>query len=621
MTDSDGGALSFKSVMDNDPMNAAIEETLRRIQGLSDGTLAGGEKINAAFRQTAGNIHRAFQTIDQTAGEHQAALQALEAEYDRLGQETERASHAGIKTINDAIIEETRKSSGLFVRLFEDASQKSLNEIRRIKAETENLYDYLKGQESATKPIGFTGEELEAMKKDPKVVEALQKAIGKLKKEISGRSSFAQFADDVKKAVAQMKAGDITGGLESIGRAANNITPQIKSLGNDLATIFGDNQLGGEIELAMDALEGLGATATGVGQIMAGNIAGGVQNLVSGASKLISVFHSLNDQENANLQKRIEHYGRLIALYDRLIGKQKDLLGSLSGTEAIEASQKAAGLIDEQTSVERKKIEAWFKQKNGHSNAYKFNQSWVNFTDKDVLAYKAEDWEKLREHVELWDRLPKEVQDYGTAVMEAKEKTAELAEATQEAVAGFSFDSFSQSFLNTLMNMDSSVEDFAGNMEKNLQKAILDSLMDEKYKDRIKQLYNDFAEYNTNGITEEEAARLRKANDDLAAQLIADRENLARSFGWNVSEAPDADASLTGAVKGVSEETASKVAGQMNAIRINQLEATEMLRQQLFHLANIDRNTVSIDGNTQYIKSIYDKMTSLGDSLRSQGLG
>jgi hypothetical protein len=622
MTDNDGGGLSFKFVVDNDQMNAAIEETLRRIQGLSDGTLAGGEKINSIFRQTAGNIQKAFQTIDRTTGEHQAAWQDLEAEYSQPGQKTEKNARAGIKNINDAIIQETRKSAPLFASLFEDASQKSVKEIKHIKEETENLYACLKGQENATKPAGFSGEELEAMKKDQKGMETLQKTIGKLKKEINGQSPLAQFADDLKKAGDQMKAGNITGALEGMGRAAYNIAPQIKSVGNDLTTLFGNNQISQDAEHAVNTLKALGDAAMGVGRILAGDVAGGMQNLLSGASKLISVFHSLNNQENINLQKRIEHYGRLIDLYDRLIGKQKDLLASLSGKEATEASQKAAGLIDKQTEAERIKLESWFKQKNGHSNAYKFNQKWENFTDKDVLAYKAEEWEKLRENAEFWDRLPKEVQNYATAIMEAKEKTEELAEATQEALTTVSFDSFNQRFLDTLMNMDSSVEDFAGNMEKNLQKAILNSLIDEKYKDKIKQLYSDFAKYNEDSlITEEETEKLRKANEDLAVQLIADRENLARSLGWNTPSPSETGTSLTGAVKGVSEETASLVAAQMNAIRINQMEATEQLRQQLFHLANIDRNTVSIDGNTKYIKNIYDKITTPNNSLRSQGLG
>ncbi len=35
MAEIDGGSLSFKSILDNGQLNAAIDETLRRVQGFS----------------------------------------------------------------------------------------------------------------------------------------------------------------------------------------------------------------------------------------------------------------------------------------------------------------------------------------------------------------------------------------------------------------------------------------------------------------------------------------------------------------------------------------------------------------------------------------------------------
>ncbi|MDD3019463.1 MAG: hypothetical protein PHX61_00620 [Alphaproteobacteria bacterium] len=87
MAEIDGGALSFKSVMDNDQMNTAIDETLRRVQGLSDGTVAGGQKMDAAFDNTADGIRNALGQIGTACEMHEQALQNLEAEYQRLGQQ------------------------------------------------------------------------------------------------------------------------------------------------------------------------------------------------------------------------------------------------------------------------------------------------------------------------------------------------------------------------------------------------------------------------------------------------------------------------------------------------------------------------------------------------------
>lgn len=80
------------------------------------------------------------------------------------------------------------------------------------------------------------------------------------------------------------------------------------------------------------------------------------------------------------------------------------------------------------------------------------------------------------------------------------------------------------------------------------------------------------------------------------------------------------DTTLTGGVQSVSEETASIVAGQMNAIRINQVEATTILRQQLSALSDIRMNT----SYNRHLVEIRDSLNILiernGDSNRSQGI-
>ena len=83
----------------------------------------------------------------------------------------------------------------------------------------------------------------------------------------------------------------------------------------------------------------------------------------------------------------------------------------------------------------------------------------------------------------------------------------------------------------------------------------------------------------------------------------------------------DTDESLTGAVKGVSEETADILAGQMNAIRINQLDMAAIMRQQLQQLNQIAVNT----GYNKYLTRIERIITILeqnqsGNTMRSQGL-
>jgi len=75
---------------------------------------------------------------------------------------------------------------------------------------------------------------------------------------------------------------------------------------------------------------------------------------------------------------------------------------------------------------------------------------------------------------------------------------------------------------------------------------------------------------------------------------------------------------LTGALKGMSEDTASLMSGYINAIRINQIEGISMMRSQLLTLQQISSNT-SHNVNLPEILSVL-KTIANGDSLRSTGL-
>jgi hypothetical protein len=128
----DGGALSFKSVMDNGRMNEAIEETLRRVQGLSDATVAGGKRMDGVFEQTAVGIRQALGQIGQACEMHEAALMSLEEQYERLGTEVSEALSSGDAGAVRAIQERKEAIRGeIAVR------QQALTEARNLSDELE----------------------------------------------------------------------------------------------------------------------------------------------------------------------------------------------------------------------------------------------------------------------------------------------------------------------------------------------------------------------------------------------------------------------------------------------------------------------------------------------------
>lgn len=98
-------------------------------------------------------------------------------------------------------------------------------------------------------------------------------------------------------------------------------------------------------------------------------------------------------------------------------------------------------------------------------------------------------------------------------------------------------------------------------------------------------------------------------------------QDAAKLAGFDLwGKETEADQSLSGAIKGISSEQASILAGQTNAMRINQVEGNQILRNQLLSLNKIAENT-SYNVNLTKLNDILDILKSRQtDPLRGQGL-
>jgi hypothetical protein len=75
---------------------------------------------------------------------------------------------------------------------------------------------------------------------------------------------------------------------------------------------------------------------------------------------------------------------------------------------------------------------------------------------------------------------------------------------------------------------------------------------------------------------------------------------------------------LSGAIKGASQESIDLLAGQTNAVRMNQATSIDLLRQQLTRLSNIDTNVGVIA--SRLLTIINRLSTPADDGLRGQGI-
>lgn len=188
----------------------------------------------------------------------------------------------------------------------------------------------------------------------------------------------------------------------------------------------------------------------------------------------------------------------------------------------------------------------------------------------------------------------------------------ELKNAFYESLTDVSFDSVKDEFKSMLLDMESDSEDFANNFEKMMQQAVINSLMNSKYNDRLKQWYEDFAnamnDNDKNGLTAAEQERLKRDWDNIVGDAVNDRNNLKKAMGWDGSSEQQ---SSSRTLEGMSQDTGNAIEGRLTALQI----AVESIR------ANENQHTLSLADMTDELLQIameYSRFNVHQDNIERQ---
>lgn len=238
----------------------------------------------------------------------------------------------------------------------------------------------------------------------------------------------------------------------------------------------------------------------------------------------------------------------------------------------------------------------------------------------DENSKKHTDSSKIKEYKDQIAELDRNIQDMYDSIAQdilqtdAKTFADELGDALVEAFG----------------KGEDAAEAFESTVNDILKNAVLNQLkknfLETQLQGALDKLQADMGYWNGDtfvfdGLTEAEKNAFKNQVKGITAGFEEAMKVYEDLFKDITDDAEESDTSLTGSVKGVSEETASEVSGQMNAIRINQMEATEILRQQLAVLSTIAKNTAYNFhlAKLDRIVSLLESSTS-DASLRSQGL-
>lgn len=588
-------------------------------------------------------------------GDYQQKRQAIIEKYNKQIEEAQTAGKAATlykeqQNALDELDNSIKGSTTLMGQLFADASQRSVNEIQKIIDKAELLMDYLgaakdeqgnagiNGKQVSKKQIldlGISENSLQNLEMSTEEVEALRKAIERLKGELGNRSPFKTMEEQLGKAVEKIKKGgkdNIAQGITDIGNAVSSFAPAMSQFGQNLGTIFGSDDLGNKIAGISESIGGLGQTAAGVGQIMSGDIVGGVMGAVNGISSVISSLNGLFGADYSEYENMKARYDTLIDVWDTLIGKKMEYIDIDYGVESQKAADEAAKLTETQISRQRqllKQLASSGRSAGSHSLGVRIYDRLDN-TDWERISKLV--GEKIDHEYQLWDLSSEQIKKiltdeklvsvldavnsdfvtYLQNIVDYGDQLEEIAEKEREAFTGISFDEFKDGFTDMLSDLDATNKDFADNFEQYLQNAVFSSLVANQYKDRIQKLYDSWSEYaeSGGGLTPEEADDLRSEYQDIINGMLSDRNKLMEGFGWSSSEKEQQSASK-GGFDTMTQDQATELSGRFTAVAESNYRIEDAVNWQTAAITEMRGFVSDLSTNTQGIYNIADETRSI----------
>lgn len=598
-------------------------------------------------------------------GKYQEKRMAIMEKYDKQIAKAEEGSAekatltAKRKKELDDLDKELLDSSELWSKFFTDFSNRSSSSIRSIIEDIQELIDYMNGVEGAQIPDIFKDNEKavkainDAMSNPAalkKFTSNLESSIKKFKKMLDEDNPFKQISEGFKTKDSE----GISKGFQGIASAAKELTGILEGLGLE------SDSTAGKVTSVLGNTASYAATGASVGGPW-GAVIGGAIGMATGLVGVLGADYSAYN-------KMKDEYASLIDVWDILINKKKEYVNISYGDEARKAGEEAIDLIGKKL---QSNIELGIERLNSgasagsHSIGVRIRKSmsnegwrqWDEFAqsigiDPDSIGGRltglfgltAEQLSKLQEDAPtFWAKLDDDVKGYLQDIIDCNEEIENMKEQLKETMTGVSFDSFYDNFVSTLSDMDKDSQDFADDFENYLKNAILSNLVANKYRSKIEALYNDWAnksDSNGDGIfdlTSSEADELRKAQQALAEEMIAERDAMAEVFGWT-SSASSQESSKKGFAT-MSQDSADELNGRFTALQIageeikNQMIAVVMGINSLTSISSIGNEVLNniltqhvitnsyLDDITKYTKLLNDIKADISEvRVNTKGL-
>lgn len=486
----------------------------------------------------------------------------------------------------------TQQNNEELVAKLQEAKNKALSSAALQELTDSGAWEQLFGNldDLTTAQIQALIDKIEAQKAqlgvelNPQDLDVVLSKLREAKDEIQTRNPFKALSTALKDYKKDASKANLSEVFKGVGATADLVKGSFDAVTGAI------EKMGGSMDDETQAILGdVGGIVDGIGQM-----AQGYAQMIQGAVGMLTSVFDLFNSRDRKAERAIKKHAAAVEELDRAYKALEHAVDNALG-ESVYDNQKA--LINN------------MREQRAHLRAM-----WEAEESK-----KKTDSGKVNQYKEQYEELGRQIEDTIAEITESVTQTSakDLATQLSDAIAEAYSDGFNSDKVKSAI--EKVTNQVLGNAVKN---ALKKQLLEQQLQNAVKQLqrdmgFNDEGGGSFDGLTPEEQQRFKDRVKSIA-QGYAEALKLYEDLFKDLDDNGDPTTSLSGAIKGASQESIDLLAGQTNAVRVNQVQEIEILRQQLIHLANIDGKLSVSNRHLEQIEK--NTSGSASDPLRAQGI-
>ena len=246
-----------------------------------------------------------------------------------------------------------------------------------------------------------------------------------------------------------------------------------------------------------------------------------------------------------------------------------------------------------------------------------FNKVLATYGNTDQRVYSAQDlWNLSPELMKLlrdyapaaWNKLlssggEANPGDLINEYIQNAGKLEELTDSLNEKLTGYSWEGFLSSYKDILKDLESDTEDFADKIHELISNAMLESLINDEFNNRIKALYKYIADHSADGLDKDEINYINKENEKIAQDMLNRRQDLIDAGLIQANSSNKQEASR-GGWQSMGQDTADELNGRFTALQIAGENISSNMIATVAHMETIVTTGISTNGAVLEIRNM-----------------